>query len=564
MVVSQEAAVPMVAGMFRHRIVVPVQWQEWSRFKRRSVVAHEAAHIRRGDVELALLRKVMLCVYWFHPIAWWLDRESAQCAEYAADDAASARVGDRVRYSRVLVEVASEARSQRSIPLLAMARPSTILVRIARLLTESGSMPAPRRLWLAVPTMYVFCAFIAAAFPVLPGARAGSGISLGMFFQRQMTGKLGAELVVNPTGGQAEELSEAPPDVRSRLPERLDASDALWQGWISVPPERKLTLLVLEPAAKDSRPALYADLNFDGRFSAAERFEFRETVDDPGASGDVLLHIPLSGQPFPTYPVRLRLPRRGNEPFGSKALVRSPFAYVSGTVNIGGKPVLVWVQYDPKRGGAFPDYGWQGMDVNQDGRIQSGANSPEYTFAKDERVIFSVAGNDVSITNVDFASRTITFREHPSGSNQRILLHKGAVVPDFTFRDLAGQEHKLSDFRGRYVLLDFWGTWCPPCIRLLPELQRVHEQFRGRGLVVLGLPSHEESPDAPRSVLAKHGVTFLQAEPESVSVMVNKQFRINMFPTHILIDGEGRIVEDGEAPRPPQLIPLLDRMLPKE
>lgn len=425
-------------------------------------------------------------------------------------------------------------------------------------------MPAPRRLWLAVPTMFMFCAFVAAAIPVLPGARAGSKISLGMFFQRQLTAKLGAELVVNPTGGQAEELSEAPPDVRSRLPERLDASDALWQGWISVPAGRKLTLLVLEPAAKDSRPALYADLNFDGRFSAAERFEFRETVDDPGASGDVLLHIPLPGQPFPTYPVRLRLPRPGNEPFGSKALLRSPFAYVSGTVNIRGKQVLVWVQYDPKRGGAFPDYGWQGMDANQDGRIQTGANSPEYTFAKDERVIFSVAGSDVSITNVDFANGTITFREHPPGSNQRILLHKGAVVPDFTFRDLAGQEHKLSDYRGRYVLLDFWGTWCPPCIKLLPELQRVHEQFRGRGLVVLGLPSHEESADAPRPVLEKQGVTFLQAEPQSVNDLVKERFRINMFPTHILIDGDGRIVADGEALRPPQLIPLLDRMLPKE
>jgi thiol-disulfide isomerase/thioredoxin len=385
-----------------------------------------------------------------------------------------------------------------------------------------------------------------------------------MLFQHRLTGKLGAELAVNSTGGQAEDLSEAPPHLRSQLPERVDAADTLWQGWTSVPTGRKLTLIVLEPAPKGSRPVLYADLNFDGRFSAAERFEFQETVEDPSASGDVMLHIPLQDQPFQKYPVRLRLPRPGYEPFGRRALLRTPFAYVSGTVNIGGKPVLVWVQYDPKRGGAFPDYGWQGMDVNQDGRIQTGANSPEYTFAKDERVIFKVNGREVSITNVDLVNRTISFREHPSGSSQRILLHKGSVVPDFTFRDLAGQEHKLSNFRGKYVLLDFWGTWCPPCIRLLPELQSVHEQFRDRGLIVLGLPSHEENSQAPRLMVEKQGVTFLQAEPESVRVVVEKQFRINMFPTHLLIDMDGRVMEDGEALRPPNLSPLLDRILPKE
>ncbi len=555
---SRETAIPMVAGVFRQRIIVPEQWKDWSRFKRRSVVAHEAAHIRRGDIGLTLVRKVMVCVYWFQPLAWWLDRKCAQYAEYAADDAASARVGDRIAYSRMLVEVASATSPRFSIPLLAMARPSTLGRRVTRLLKERESLPIPRSARIAIPAMLIVCTLGAAAFPLLPGARAGTSLSLSMLFQRRVTGKLASELVLNPVGGQTEDLTEAPSQLRSQLPDTVSASDKLWQGSTWVPGGGRLALVVIEPAAAGSRPVLYADLNSDGKFRAAERFEFHEATQNPTAWGDVTLRIPLRDQPFRHYPVRLRLPRPGHEPFGRKALLRTPFAYVSGTVEIGGKSVLVWVQYDSKKGGAFPDFGWQGVDVDQNGAIQTGANSPEHTFAKDERVVFHVNGKDVSIANVDLVNKTISLREHTSGVHGRIALHTGAVIPDFSFRDLAGREHALSEFRGKYVLLDFWGTWCPPCIRLLPELQSIHEELRERGLVVLGLPSHEENSQAGRAVLEKQAVTFLQADPDSVRDVVEKRFRIDAFPTHLLIGPDGRITHQGESLRPPHLRPLLE------
>jgi thiol-disulfide isomerase/thioredoxin len=202
------------------------------------------------------------------------------------------------------------------------------------------------------------------------------------------------------------------------------------------------------------------------------------------------------------------------------------------------------------------------MDVNGDGRIQTGSNSPEYTFAKDESVIYHVNGRDVSIAAVDLVRKTFSVRDYAPGANRRIALSKGSVVPNFTFWDLQGNQRQFADFRGRYVLLDFWGSWCGPCARLLPELQQVHQSFEERGLVLLGLPSHEQDSKAIRVTLEAHGATFLQAEPDTVKDLVEKQFRVNAFPTHVLTDPEGRIVETGQALRPPELSRFLDQLLP--
>jgi thiol-disulfide isomerase/thioredoxin len=552
---------PVLAGVVRPAILLPEEWFSWSRFKRRCVLAHEAAHIRRKDPLFAFTRRLMISLYWFHPLAWWLHRELRALAENAADDRAARVVRNRIGYGRVLVELAALARRGRIAVLTpAMADSSKISVRVRRILESPQASTVSRRARLAVSLLSAASALVACSLPVIPGARQGMVLSIAFLRQQQATGRIYPELIVNPVGGQAEDLTPATTELRAILPETLNAADKVWSGWTSIP-GRKMSLIVIEPAG-DRRPALYADLNDNGKFEQQERFEFEPTSADDDAWGDVMLKIPLRNQPFDSYPLRLRFPKPGKEPFGTKSLIRTPFAYVSGTVKIGGRDTLVWIQYHAKKGGAWPDYGWQGVDTDGDGRIRTGANSPEYTFAKDEHVIFHAAGRDVSISSVDLASKTFQIREHPASANVRVDLDKGTVVPDFSFKDLQGKPRRLVEFRGQYVLLDFWGTWCGPCVRILPELQKVQERFRRRGLVVLGLPSHEQDGHSVRSVLRANGATFLQAEPESVKDLVEQRFRINVFPTHVLVDPEGRIAETGERLRPPGLTSFLDSLLP--
>ncbi|RMG28458.1 MAG: TlpA family protein disulfide reductase [Gammaproteobacteria bacterium] len=66
--------------------------------------------------------------------------------------------------------------------------------------------------------------------------------------------------------------------------------------------------------------------------------------------------------------------------------------------------------------------------------------------------------------------------------------------PEFALRDLQGKVHRLSDYRGKWVIVNYWATSCPPCRREIPELSRFHDAHKDRDAVVLGL-DHEEMPD---------------------------------------------------------------------
>ena len=82
-------------------------------------------------------------------------------------------------------------------------------------------------------------------------------------------------------------------------------------------------------------------------------------------------------------------------------------------------------------------------------------------------------------------------------------------APDFALRDLSGRTVRLSDHRGKVVLVNFWATWCVPCRVELPHLERLYKQYAGQGLVVLGV-----SIDGPESVAEvdpqarRYGLTF--------------------------------------------------------
>jgi beta-lactamase regulating signal transducer with metallopeptidase domain len=94
------------------RILLPGEWREWPAEKLRVVLAHESAHARRHDPAIGLVAAVNKCIFWFHPLAWWLERRLAVLAEHAADDAGLAASPDAGSYARVLLQVASRMEGQ--------------------------------------------------------------------------------------------------------------------------------------------------------------------------------------------------------------------------------------------------------------------------------------------------------------------------------------------------------------------------------------------------------------------------------------------------------------------
>ena len=134
---TSQVRVPVTVGWFRPTVLLPAEWKNWSQEKLRAIISHEPTHVARQDFPVALAAELNRCVYWFHPIAWFLRRQLSDLAEEACDDAAIGHTGDRTGYARHLLEVASQLSSgsgQRVQPGLSMARESNVESRIATIL----------------------------------------------------------------------------------------------------------------------------------------------------------------------------------------------------------------------------------------------------------------------------------------------------------------------------------------------------------------------------------------------------------------------------------------------
>ncbi|HLK14801.1 MAG TPA: TlpA disulfide reductase family protein [Fimbriimonadaceae bacterium] len=116
--------------------------------------------------------------------------------------------------------------------------------------------------------------------------------------------------------------------------------------------------------------------------------------------------------------------------------------------------------------------------------------------------------------------------------------HDAQAKVDFTLRDITGKAWKRSALKGKVVLVNFWATWCPPCRKEMPDLQRLYDEFRKRGLVVLAI-SDEPAPTVD-PFIAKQGYTFpILLDPGR---SVNTAYHIQGIPNSFLYNRQGRLV----------------------
>ena len=112
----------------------------------------------------------------------------------------------------------------------------------------------------------------------------------------------------------------------------------------------------------------------------------------------------------------------------------------------------------------------------------------------------------------------------------------GEVAPDVSGVSLEGQE--LGSWAGQVRVLDFWATWCGPCVASMPRLEALHEQHAAQGLVVLGLT--DERPEVVRAFLARRNVSYLIGVDEASST--HTRYRVDGLPTAFVIGRDGRVV----------------------
>ncbi|GAB3787392.1 peroxiredoxin family protein [Dyella agri] len=118
----------------------------------------------------------------------------------------------------------------------------------------------------------------------------------------------------------------------------------------------------------------------------------------------------------------------------------------------------------------------------------------------------------------------------------------GEAAPALELPDLQGRVHSLADYRGRRVLLNFWASWCGPCLDELPALDRTQAKFGDQGTIVLGIAMDE--PLRVRAFLADHPLHFpvLLGQMEAPSTSLRWGDSGEMLPYSVLIGTDGRVI----------------------
>ena len=137
---------------------------------------------------------------------------------------------------------------------------------------------------------------------------------------------------------------------------------------------------------------------------------------------------------------------------------------------------------------------------------------------------------------------------HMPDGVQRVSV--GDVRPDLTLVDIQGKPHRLSEFRSRRVLLNFWATWCVPCLKEMPALAQAQAKFGEKELIVVGIAM--DDPERVRSFIGEHPVTYLillgQMDSPSTSLRLGDEAQV--LPFSVLLDTDGHILAAQRGPLP--------------
>lgn len=135
----------------------------------------------------------------------------------------------------------------------------------------------------------------------------------------------------------------------------------------------------------------------------------------------------------------------------------------------------------------------------------------------------------------------------------------GVVAPDFTLNNINGKPFKMSSLKGKYVVLDFWGSWCGWCIKGFPKMKEYYQKYKGK-FEILGVDCND-TPEKWKAAVKKHELPWLNVyNPRESKVLAD--YAIQGFPTKIIVGPDGKIIKTivGEDPA---FYTLLDELFGK-
>ena len=122
------------------------------------------------------------------------------------------------------------------------------------------------------------------------------------------------------------------------------------------------------------------------------------------------------------------------------------------------------------------------------------------------------------------------------GQENPVSEWQGRPAPELVVSTIEGRSVRLQDLKGRRVIVDFWATWCPPCVKEVPHLQQLSEEFSDDELIVIGV-SNEDAATV-RAFANSHGISYPLGQPVNLPTPFSD---VTVLPTTVFIDRDGMI-----------------------
>ncbi|MDZ7806218.1 MAG: TlpA family protein disulfide reductase [Gracilimonas sp.] len=174
---------------------------------------------------------------------------------------------------------------------------------------------------------------------------------------------------------------------------------------------------------------------------------------------------------------------------------------------------------------------------------------------------FNIAGESWRISDITADGSSVTIIESEEEVDPKVALRPGTEAPDFTAVTLDGNELRLSDLRGKYVMIDFWGTWCGPCLEALPTIKEAYEKYGGENFEIVGI-ANEPSLERFENFVDREDLKWPQiAEIYEENNEIQELYSVNSYPSYYLLNPDGEIVEYGMALSVDNLMETLGKYL---